>query len=462
MRLAQILRAEFTIGKPASFFPSPEHRRNSQKNNRAACHGLRSLNVHVRYSHPADLNSGQDAPTKGGSMRVLTFAAGIVCLFAVLLDAFQTIILPRRATGRFRLTRIFYAVTWKPWVFFARRLRGPRKREAAFSYYGPLSLIFLLVVWAGAMVVGFALIFYAMGSPFNDAVQTPGLRTDLYVSGTTIFTLGLGDVTPHSLWAREIIILEAGTGFGFLAVVMGYFPVLYSAFSRREVSISLLDARAGSPPTAAELLRRHAYEGAENALSILLLEWERWSAELLESHISYPLLCYFRSQHDNQSWIAALTSILDTSALLIAGVQGHEARQAQLTFAMARHAVVDLAQIFSLTPVTDAPDRLPPDRHDKLYNLLCESGVSMCRDGHSVERLREMRGLYEGYAEALGNYLYMPLPPWIADQPHKDNWLAVSKLRARTESASASLARAIPVEDTSRSIATLVDDHHSF
>jgi len=122
---------------------------------------------------------------------------------------------------------------------------------------------------------------------------------------------------------RELIILEAGTGLGFLAVVMGYFPVLYSAFSRREVSISLLDARAGSPPTAAELLRRHSYDGGDAALSLLLVEWERWSAELLESHISYPLLCYFRSQHTNQSWISALTAVLDTSALLIAGVQGH-------------------------------------------------------------------------------------------------------------------------------------------
>ena len=395
-------------------------------------------------------------------MQVLTFAAGIVCLFAVLLDAFQTIILPRRATGRFRLTRVFYTLTWKPWVFFAGRLRNPKKRESAFSYYGPLSLIFLLVVWAGAMVVGFALIFYALGSPFNDAVQTPGLRTDLYVSGTTIFTLGLGDVTPHSLWGRELLILEAGTGFGFLAVVMGYFPVLYSAFSRREVSISLLDARAGSPPTAAELMRRHSYEGAENALSVLLMEWERWSAELLESHISYPLLCYFRSQHNNQSWIAALTSILDTSALLIAGVQGHEARQAQLTFAMARHAVVDLAQIFSLSPFNDAPDRLSPERYDKLYNLLCESGVRVCRDGHSIERLREMRGLYEGYAQALGNYLYMPLPPWIADEPHKDNWLAVSKLRARTESANPPSTTVTPVEGASHKIAKPVDDHHDF
>ena len=395
-------------------------------------------------------------------MWIATLLAGIACLFAVLLDAFQTIILPRRASGRFRLTRIFYIVTWKPWVFFATRLRDVRKRESAFSYYGPLSLIFLLVVWASAMVVGFALIFYALGSPFNDSSQGPGFRSDLYMSGTTIFTLGLGDVTPHSAWARELIILEAGTGFGFLAVVMGYFPVLYSAFSRREVSISLLDARAGSPPTAAELMRRHSYEGGNNALSLLLLEWERWSAELLESHISYPLLCYFRSQHNNQSWISALTAVLDTSALLIAGVKGHEARQAQLTFAMARHAMVDLSQIFSLTPVNDAPDRLPLERYEQLYSLLCQSGVSVCRDGHSTERLREMRALYEGYAEALSDYLCMPLPPWIADRPHKDNWLAVARLRAQTEAANSTSDKETPVDGPSQTIAALVDDHHEF
>jgi len=395
-------------------------------------------------------------------MRALTLIAGVACLFAVLIDAFQTIILPRRASGRFRLTRLFYIFTWTPWVFFVRRLRDLRRREAAFSYYGPLSLIVLLVVWAGAMVFGFALIFYALGTPFNDTQQRqPGLRSDLYVSGTTLFTLGLGDVTPSGPWTRELVILEAGTGLGFLAVVMGYFPVLYGAFSRREVSISLLDARAGSPPTAAELMKRHSYDGAEQALSVLLLEWERWSAELLESHISYPLLCYFRSQHNNQSWISALTAILDTSALLIAGVQGHEARQAQLTFAMARHAVVDLAQIFSLTPITDMPDRLPVERYEQLYDLLCKSGISVCRDGNSYSRLREMRALYEGYAEALSRHLYMPLPPWIADNPHKDNWLAVSKLRARTEAANASTAT-VQGSVSASTIATLVDDHHDF
>ena len=401
-------------------------------------------------------------PAEGKSMRTLTLIAGIFCLFIVLFDAFQTIILPRRATGRFRITRLFYGASWRPWVFLTRWLHSPRKQETAFSFYGPLSLIFLLVVWAGVMVFGFALIYYSLGSPFNDAFQRSSFQTDLYVSGTTIFTLGLGDVVPHTGATRELVILEAGTGFGFLAVVMGYFPVLYGAFSRREVSISLLDARAGSPPTAAELLRRHSYQSAEQALSLLLSEWERWSAELLESHISYPLLCYFRSQHNNQSWISALTAILDTSALLIAGVRGHEARQAQLTFAMARHALVDLSQILSLTPVNDAPDRLPPERYEQLYKLLCESGVSVCRDGHSIERLREMRVLYEGYAEALSRYLRMPLPPWIAEHPHKDNWLAVAKLRAQTEAANPPSDEGAKLVVESQTIATLVDYHHDF
>lgn len=222
-------------------------------------------------------------------------------------------------------------------------------------------------------------------------------------------------------------------GLGFVAMVIGYFPVLYSAFSRREVSISLLDARAGSPPTAVELLRRHSFEGGNAALILLLEEWERWSAELLESHISYPLLCYFRSQHSHQSWLSALTAILDTCALLISGVQEQPARQAQLTFAMARHALVDLAQVFSLDPVKEMPDRLSEKQFQMVYDQMCQSGVHLCRDAHSPARLRQMRQLYEGYSEALSRYLCMSLPPWVAERPHKDNWLSVARLRAEAE-----------------------------
>jgi len=195
-------------------------------------------------------------------------------------------------------------------------------------------------------------------------------------------------------------------------------------------------------------------EGAEDEISRLLSEWERWSAELLESHISYTLLCYYRSQHTNQSWVGALTAILDTSALLIAGVRGHEARQAQLTFAMARHALVDLAQVFSLTPAQNMPDRLPPEKYEQLYTLLCQSGVSVCRDGQSYERLRNLRALYEGYATSLSDHLSMPLPPWIAEQPHKDNWLAVAKVRREAESATSAIEP--------HNLAEVIDQHHEF
>src|SRR5271163_1135558 len=394
-------------------------------------------------------------------MLTFSFIAGITCILAALLDAFQTVILPRRATGRLRLTRLFYIATWTPWSAIALRIKHPKKRETALSYFGPLSLVLLIVAWATTLVIGFSLMYYGLGSHFTDALGvTAGLRTDLYVSGTTLFTLGLGDVVPRNPWTREIIILEAGMGLGFVAVVIGYFPVLYAAFSRREVSISLLDARAGSPPTAVELLRRHAFEGGDVALTKLLEEWERWAAELMESHISYPLLCYFRSQHTNQSWLGALTAILDTCSLLIAGVQGHPARQAQLTFAMARHALVDLSQVFSQTPVKDMNDRLPTETYDAMYKLLCQSGVSVCRYDGSRERLAEMRGLYEGHAEAMSRFLCMALPPWLAERPHKDNWQTVAKLRSEAEApiASVNLEGALP----DIGVAAGFDEHHDF
>lgn len=392
-------------------------------------------------------------------MQIFWFCAGIACIFVALLDAFQTVISPRRATGRFRITRLFFIVTWWPWSRLATRISNPRKRETVLSFYGPASLLLLIVVWAGGLLVGFAMLFHSQRAPLADTMFSGNdFRSDLYISGTTIFTLGIGDLTPHSSWARLIIVLESGIGLGFLAMVISYFPVLYGAFSKREVSISLLDARAGSPPTAAELMRRHAFKGGGEALNTLLVEWERWSAELLESHISYPLLCYYRSQHSNQSWLSALTAVLDLCALMIAGVQDHAARQAQLTFAIARHALVDISQIFSQPPVQDAEDRLSPERFDLLYQQLCQSGIRVCRDGDSMERLKKMRLLYEGYAVALSRFLRMPLPPWIVDQPHKDNWLSVAKLREQTELVG---AENVNIE-TALPLALQDDEHHMF
>jgi hypothetical protein len=234
-------------------------------------------------------------------------------------------------------------------------------------------------------------------------------------------------------------------GLGFVALVIGYLPVLYGAFSRREVSIALLDARAGSPPTAGELLRRHGFDGGEEAIILLLSEWERWSAELLESHISYPILCYYRSQHDNQSWLSALTAILDACSLLITSVEETPARQAQLTFAMARHALVDLTLVFHLKDKKQwaehvKADRLPSADFRRLCELLGDTDLKLCGDPASEERLRSIRALYEPYAHALAAYIGVAIPAWVteprkADPKKTDQWTTVAGLRANVEGA---------------------------
>jgi hypothetical protein len=346
--------------------------------------------------------------------------AGALLIVVIMWDAFEALVLPRRVTRRLRPTRLFYRTTWWLWRAVARRMRSGGRRETYLSFYGPLSLLFLLGTWALSLVVGFAIVHWGLGSSLDVAHGSPSVLTDLYMSGTTFFTLGLGDVTPHGTLARILTVVEAGTGFGFLAVVISYLPVVYQGFSRREVNIVLLDARAGSPPTAAELLRGYANRMAE--LELFLRDWERWAAELLESHVSYPVLSYFRSQHDNQSWLAALTTVLDASALVIAGIKGAPAWQAELTFAMARHAVADLAQVLAAPPRMPSTDRLPTPALQLLRERLATHGLLLADSETADQTLAQLRSMYEPYAEALAERLLMPLPAWSIAGEGGESW----------------------------------------
>ena len=353
----------------------------------------------------------------------VAFLAGVAVVIIVIWDAFEVIILPRRVTRRFRLSRFFYRNFWRIWKTLASLVPAKKARESAFGIFGPISLLILVAVWAIGLVSGFALMQYGAGSALNVAISgANSFWTDVYLSGTTFFTLGLGDVVPRSSLARSLIVTEAGLGFGFLAGVIGYLPFIYGSFSRREVSITLLDSRAGTPPTAGELLRRHSYPYGADALRELLKEWELWSAELMESHLSYPVLAYFRSQHDNQSWIASLTAILDTCALIMVGVEGACERQAELTFAIARHAVVDLSQVFGTSPRPLPQDRLPAAELGRIRDVLAQHGLKL-NDGQAADtRLVELRNMYEPYIFALSTYLNQILPPWIPAKKGKDNW----------------------------------------
>jgi hypothetical protein len=350
------------------------------------------------------------------------FVAGVAIFLVVLWDAFEAIILPRRVTRKFRLTRLFFRSTWITWKFVTGLISSRKARETMLGFYGPLSLLVLVGVWASGLVLGFGLMQFGAGSAVVIAGGQPGFVTDVYLSGTTFFTLGLGDVVPHSELSRVLVVIEAGFGFGFLAAVIGYLPFIYGSFSKREVNISLLDSRAGTPPTAGELLRRHSYKYGQDALAELLKDWELWSAELMESHLSYPVLAYFRSQHDNQSWIASLTAILDTCALVMVGVESACGKQAELTFAIARHAIVDLSQVFGTPPRALPHERLPAEELRHIRDVLEQHGLKLRDDEEADRKLSGLRKMYEPYIFALATYLNQTLPPWIPAKKGKDNW----------------------------------------
>lgn len=357
-------------------------------------------------------------------MGLMATLPGFTLLVVVLWDTFETVVLPRSVTRSLRLTRVFYRTSWALWSGVAKRISHGPTRDAILSFYGPLSLLMLMHVWALCLIVAFALIHWGLHSPLNTPDGQSGFSTYLYMSGVTLFTLGFGDVVPREMMGRALTVAEAGVGIGFLALVIGYLPTLYQAFSRREVAISLLDARAGSPPTAVELLRRHGIEGQQSALIMLLQEWERWAAELLESHLSFPVLLFYRSQHDRESWLAALTAMLDTCSILLQTTGSERPSsaalrwQANVTFAMCRHAVVDLALILNTPPSEDEHDRLSPEKLKRVREVLLLAGF-VVNDGEAWVTLRRQ---YEPYLNSLSRGLMVRLPPYLPESEMADNW----------------------------------------
>jgi Ion channel len=350
---------------------------------------------------------------------MLYAVAGLIVITVILWEAFETIVLPRRVSRRWRVTVLVYRITWIPWRTIAKRLRKTRTRETFLGVYGPLSLPCIFTFWALSLIFGFALLYHA-AAPAD--LTHPRFATSLYMSGTTMFTLGLGDIVPHTSAERVLVVLQSGLGFGFLALVLSYLPVIYQVFSRREVTIVLLDAQAGSPPTVAEILRRNSGAGGDAVLERLLHDWERSAADILESHVSYPVVSYFRSQHTNESWLAALTAILDTCAFMITSVDSGASRQARLTFAMCRHTVADMAQVFAMAPRNANADRLPTAELLQLRTVLTQAGVKLRDNELSAPRLAKLREMYEPYLQALSEFLYMELPPWILATEITDNW----------------------------------------
>ncbi len=354
-------------------------------------------------------------------VHVIVGVLGGLLIGLMILEIFLAFLVPQRVRRGPRIVRSVRDFGWRPLRRLARRMPD-RAADTMLGLYGPLSLVFNLALWMLGLVIGYAALQWAGGSHLAAGADV-SFGHDVYFSAATLVSSGTGGLSAQTGFARSIQVIDAGTGLLTLAIVIGYLPALFQAYSKREATVSQLDARAGSPPTAGRLVTRAARHGGWSSVNGYLGEWEPWTAELMESHLSYPVLASYRSQHVNQSWLAAVCAVLDSSALTVAAAPTGTVDRARYTFAIARHAVADLSYTFRTEPTPPEPDRLPPEHLAQLLADLREVGVEIDADLATItERLGRLRALYEPYLNALSTHLSLPLPPWTAPESPTDNW----------------------------------------
>jgi hypothetical protein len=358
-------------------------------------------------------------------MRILVGVIGGALVVLMLVEIFLSFLLPRRVKRDPRIVRSVFAYGWRPWRALACRLPDQAK-DTMLGIYGPLGLVVNLVLWVAIMMLGYACLLWADGSHLRALAGARGavdFGNDLYFAAATMTTNGPAGLAAHTSFARVIQVIDAGSGLAVLAIVIGYLPSLFQAFSQREATVSQLDARGGSPPTAGRLVTRTIHRDGWPALGEYLREWETWVAELMETHLSYPVLAYFRSQHVNQSWLSALCTVLDSCALAVCAAPTGAVDPARFTFAIGRHAVADLSYTFRVQLTPPPRERLPREDFEELLRELREAEVELGAGSDEIyERLCRMRDLYEPYAYALARLLELPLPAWMAPESPSDNW----------------------------------------
>jgi hypothetical protein len=343
----------------------------------------------------------------------LEFALGLLVWLGTIWDGFATIVLPRTVAPMRRLSGRFNRWSWRLWAAVGRWV-GPRSLQLSFlAVYGPISVILLLVIWAGLIIVAFAMIYHAGGARFQAASGSIGFGTLLYMSASNFLTLGLGDVTSADPIGRLFIILEAGTGYLFLGLIVTYMPVLEQGYGEREVGNLLIRSRAGHPPGAVKLLHRYASPDRLEILRGNLLEGERWMAEMLQSHLSHPVLAFYRAQRWGQSWLVSLTIVLDSCALLIVSGDGIAAEQARLTYRLGLRLLTDLTDALGLAADPRSRGRLTEAEVPALLAAMESSAIPWTIGPRQAAQLLRLVRRYEVYLLPLSEWLVIPLPDWV-------------------------------------------------
>src|SRR6267378_7976151 len=345
---------------------------------------------------------------------------GVAIVLSTFYDLFHSVVLPRPSINRFILVRFLFRVLWGLWRRIGGRIRTPATRESWLAVFGPAGVILIFVFWAVAFLLGYALVL----DGFRSQIRPPlaGIGDSLYFSATTIVPLSYGDFVPEGWAPRLTIIFESATGVGIAALVITLLFSLYAAFQEREELVVTLDALAGAPPSGLQILERAAADrGLRPELVKTFDDWRKWSAAVLESHLAYPILLYFRSSHDNEAWLNSFGAVMDAASLVLSTVDEDEEGPARLFFVVGNHLVEDLAWYFRYTSTKEPlVDR---DEFNEAVGRLKKAGYKCKPLDEAWTSFSHYRGKYASQLIQMADRLAIVPAQWIGDRtyaPHVD------------------------------------------
>ncbi len=344
-------------------------------------------------------------------LRVAELVVGTLTVVLVLNDVFQSVIVPRAVGRRYRISSNITLPSWQLWRRYALRIDDTERREDFLGTFAPLMLVVFLIVWVAGLVFGYGLLFDALAGQVR---PRPGFGAALYFAGTSLLTIGYGDFVPLTGAARFLALAAGASGFGTVAVVTAFLFSLFGAFSRREVFVILFGARAGAPPSGVTLLETYARLGMRADLPDIFKEGQHWAADVLESHLAYPILAYFRSPHDYESWVGALGAVLDASTLLLTAVRNESFGHARLMNDIGRHLTHDLGRYFAL----DVRYAVGVERSefDTARERLRDAGFDVIDGDSAWEAFATLRRFYAAPLDAMTRYWRIPPAQWVGDR----------------------------------------------
>jgi hypothetical protein len=347
--------------------------------------------------------------------QLLEGAVGFLIVASILADVFLTVVVPRRApsTGRnLRLSKHVISGLWTAWRWLGLRIGSAERRESFLGSYGSLAVMLLLVAWVTGLIIGYGLLLDAMRAQIRP--EPDDIVTSFYFAGSAMLTLGFGDFVAVGGAARVLSLVAAGTGLGMFALVITLLFTLYGSFQRREVAVVVLEAGAGAPPSGVSLLETYAWAGILDQLPRVFQDWQAWAAEVLDSHLAYPVLAYFRSSHDNDSWISSLGAVMDAATLVLTTIDDGPTGWAKLSRAVGGHCIEDLVLYFRLRVVPEVG--LEREEFEEARRRLQRAGFRLRDPDQSWADFSRLRTEYAGRVNALARHWATPPAQWIGDR----------------------------------------------